>query len=518
MSSSAPAPTVPDLSTVRPKLYLGSVAAARGTEMKRLTGFRISHVLSVGPEFPDALEMKVLRDDAERESRIVEGRSEEGRIYLREGSRKDPFVRLFLNVDDSTAENLIKHLDEVRMFISEGLAQGAILVHCTTGTSSSAAVVAAFLMMKEKASLGKVLVSMKEKRADIALSAPFVEQLRLLEGRLELPPSSPKTAALAGIVPKKNERQEVNPQVYLELNLDGQSAGRLEIELFADVVPQTAENFRALCTGERGRGSEGKRLNYLGSPFHKVVPGVICAGGDITLGNGTGGESIYGLMFEDENFEVKHDARGILSMANSGPNTNGSQFFICLAPLPHLDGRNVAFGRIVGGLDVLDKMEECGAIPPEDSKSDFSFEPTKKITVIDCGEAEQRGKALKRPKLADGSIVRVLHILKKHSGCKKPKTWKGDTATISQEEARTCLRTLKGKLDAVSAETRRKEFEDMARSESDCKSAKKGGDLGPFERGLMQKPFEDAAFKLQVGEMSDVVTSKLGEHLLFRIA
>jgi peptidylprolyl isomerase len=152
-----------------------------------------------------------------------------------------------------------------------------------------------------------------------------------------------------------------NPKVALDVTIDGKPAGTITFELFADTVPKTAENFRALCTGEKGTGKSGKPLSYKGSPFHRIIPGFMIQGGDFTRGNGTGGESIYGEKFADENFELKHTGPGILSMANAGPNTNGSQFFITVAETPWLDGKHVVFGKVVDGMDVLKKMEEQGS-------------------------------------------------------------------------------------------------------------------------------------------------------------
>ena len=154
---------------------------------------------------------------------------------------------------------------------------------------------------------------------------------------------------------------DTNPKVALDVTIGGEPAGTITIELFADVVPKTAENFRALCTGEKGVGKSGKPLSYAGSTFHRVIPGFMIQGGDFTRGNGTGGESIYGEKFADENFKLKHTGPGTLSMANAGPNTNGSQFFITVVATPHLDGKHVVFGKVVDGMDVVKKLEAQGS-------------------------------------------------------------------------------------------------------------------------------------------------------------
>jgi peptidylprolyl isomerase len=171
-----------------------------------------------------------------------------------------------------------------------------------------------------------------------------------------------------------------NPKVFFDINIGDQPAGRIVFELFKDAAPLTAENFRALCTGEKGVGTSGKPLHYKGSGFHRIIPQFMCQGGDFTNGNGTGGESIYGLKFADETFSGKagvHAGPGILSMANAGPNTNGSQFFICTVQTPWLNGRHVVFGQVVEGMDVVQKMEAVGS---------QSGRTSAVVTVADSGE------------------------------------------------------------------------------------------------------------------------------------
>lgn len=189
---------------------------------------------------------------------------------------------------------------------------------------------------------------------------------------------------------KSSADAKVTHKVFFDIKIGDAEPARIVIGLFGDEAPKTVENFRALCTGEKGKGGSGKPLHYKGSIFHRVIPQFMLQGGDFTRANGTGGESIYGEKFDDESFTVLHDQPGVLSMANAGRNTNGSQFFITTVATPHLNGKHVVFGRIVEGMDVVKAVE---------AKGSRSGKTTANILIADCGELKEEAteEAAKEP-------------------------------------------------------------------------------------------------------------------------
>lgn len=180
------------------------------------------------------------------------------------------------------------------------------------------------------------------------------------------------------VVQKIEEEHEITHRVFLDVDMDGQRLGRIVIALFGKVVPKTVENFRALCTGEKGKGTSGKPLHYKKTPFHRIIPGFMIQGGDIVHGDGKGGESVYGGVFPDESFKIKHSHAGVVSMVNSGPDSNGSQFFITTVKASWLDGEHVVFGKVIQGMDTVYAIEGGAGT--------YSGKPRKKVIIADSGE------------------------------------------------------------------------------------------------------------------------------------
>ena len=201
-----------------------------------------------------------------------------------------------------------------------------------------------------------VILTMKNLMRFLLLCLPFVAQ---------------------GADKKKEQANHSRPQVFFKVKIGNSDPKLVVFELFKDVAPLTAENFRALTTGEKGTSKSGVKLHYQASSFHRIIPGFMIQGGDFTRGDGTGGESIYGAKFDDENFKIKHNKAGLLSMANAGPNTNGSQFFITTVPTPWLDGKHVVFGQVVEKyMDVIKEIEKVGSP---------SGKPKTKVVIVESG-------------------------------------------------------------------------------------------------------------------------------------
>ena len=182
-------------------------------------------------------------------------------------------------------------------------------------------------------------------------------------------------AAIAGIA-QADTLADVTQKCWFDVTIDGDAQERIVFGLFGDVVPKTTANFAALCTGEKGMGQSGKALHYKDSSFHRIIPQFMAQGGDFTTGDGRGGESIYGAKFADENFKLSHDKPMLLSMANAGPNTNGSQFFITFISTPWLNGKHMVFGEVLEGQDTVHAMEKVGS---------QSGKTSKKTTIVDSG-------------------------------------------------------------------------------------------------------------------------------------
>jgi len=218
----------------------------------------------------------------------------------------------------------------------------------------------------------------KKMRQNPSVSISLITLIFVVIVFLSYPSSTPVSSVSASS--SSTADATVTNTVYFDITIDDAPAGRITFGLFGDVVPKTVENFRALCTGEKGIGKAGKSLAYKGSIFHRVIPQFMLQGGDFTDFNGRGGESIYGSKFKDENFQLHHDVPGLLSMANSGPDTNGSQFFITTVVTSWLDGRHVVFGKVIDGMDLVKRIEALGS---------GSGATSKRIAISDAGEIKE---------------------------------------------------------------------------------------------------------------------------------
>mmetsp|Transcript_51891 Transcript_51891/g.121393 ORF Transcript_51891/g.121393 Transcript_51891/m.121393 type:complete len:387 (-) Transcript_51891:63-1223(-) len=333
------------------------------------------------------------------------------------------------------------------------------------------------------------------------------------------------------------------PHVFLDIAIDGTDIGRVVCELFADVVPKTAENFLALCKGDRGLGQRGKPLHYQGCVFHRILTNSAVYCGDITHGTGKGGDSIYGPEFEDENFAFTHSRPGALSMVNHGrPNTNCSQFMICTGKQTSFDGKHVVFGCVVEGMDVVKRVEALGTAPTGEVDAEvskpvdelISFRPARTAHIRSCGELPREslkrgaglalmdgiapeGGAAKRTctETATPAQIQLMHILKKHKDSPNADTPRGP-AKCTAGKAKTTMESLRKRLST--AASLKQTFVELARDHSDSPAGQRGGDLGQVARGDLDGELEDVVFRLGVGEISEVFLTREGVNLALRVA
>ncbi|KAG8817091.1 hypothetical protein FRC19_011629 [Serendipita sp. 401] len=273
------------------------------------------------------------------------------------------------------------------------------------------------------------------------------------------------------------------PRVFMDIAVDGSPTGRVIFQLFADIVPKTSENFRALCTGERGKSlTSGQTLYYKNSIFHRVIPEFMIQGGDFTKKNGTGGESIYGAPFPDEDFSLPVDSAGLLVMANRGPHTNSSQFFITLAPAEHLNGKHVVFGKVVRGIEVVKAIEEI--------QTDAKDNPLKKVEVVGCGELEFKGQAgtttaaaattsRAAPSKRERSPSRSRSRSRSRSGSRSGDSSGSQDESDEEERARR-ERKRRRKEEKREAKRRRKEEKKLAKATARAGSADGSNALDPL--------------------------------------
>jgi len=245
-----------------------------------------------------------------------------------------------------------------------------------------------------------------------------------------------------------------NPHVYMDVSIGGARGGRMVFELFADVVPKTAENFRCLCTGEFFE--KNPKLYFRNNIFHRVIKGFMVQGGDTTNHNGTGGCSIYGREFRDENFSIRHTQRGLLSMANAGPHTNNSQFFITFKDTPHLDGKHVVFGRLVSGQDVLHRIE---AVP-----TNSTDRPIQQLVITHCGQmeivADEEAEKAAKEKLAKQKEAEKAPPQKRETKAEAARRQSEETreeiSQAVQVGLKTAMQNKKKKLEERGAESEQK--------------------------------------------------------------
>ncbi|KAK4703361.1 hypothetical protein P7C70_g2855, partial [Phenoliferia sp. Uapishka_3] len=281
----------------------------------------------------------------------------------------------------------------------------------------------------------------------------------------------------------------VNPRVFLDFKIESEDVGRVIFELFADTCPITVENFKSLCTGSRGVNAAGVPLTYKGSPLHRIIAGFMVQGGDFTLRNGKGGESVYGGTFEDENLKRLIDAEGLLVMANRGRNTNGSQFFVSLRPCPHLDGKHVVFGRVVKGYDIIEGLSKLPC-----TEKDV---PHQLVTISNCGELELR-KAAPAPRkrsVSPSSVSNASSTSSHHRSSKRHKEKKDRKERKSSKKHRSSKRDKKDDKPAGPTAEELALAEEKKRVEEELAEEKKRND--ELKRREREKELEEIKRKYE---------------------
>lgn len=256
-----------------------------------------------------------------------------------------------------------------------------------------------------------------------------------------------------------------NPRVYFDIEIAGKPVGTIVMELFKNIVPRTAENFRQLCTGEAGRSKvSGKMLTYTGSGFHRIIEGFMAQGGDFTRGNGTGGESIYGEKFADENFKIRHTEKYLLSSANAGRNTNGSQFFITFEKTPWLDNKHVVFGRVEKGKDIVEMMQRV--------QCDRDDKPKQTVRVKKSGAMRVK----EEPKPAEPVVEKPTPAVVELGQPKNPEVEESKDDSKPQEQPKSTDEKTVEKLSQSKGIKKNKNKFKQAQQEAHAKAAKADSD------------------------------------------
>jgi peptidyl-prolyl isomerase G (cyclophilin G) len=297
---------------------------------------------------------------------------------------------------------------------------------------------------------------------------------------------------------------------FLDISIGGKPAGRVIVSLFNDIVPRTANNFLHLCTGDCGIGkTTGKPLTLKKTIFHRIIPGFMCQGGDFSNRNGTGGESIYGSKFPDESFTIKHSRPFLLSMANAGPNTNGSQFFITLVPTPHLNGKHVVFGEVIHGMDVVKRMEAV------DTSSDRPV-TGQEVVIEDCGviasKKDEKTK-VKTPGIIEPEAIPKSALKKrtrddsKRSDSDRDSDSESESGTVSSDDSSDHKKKTKSKKVKKAKKSKSKKEKKEKKAKKDKKKHKEPDDSKTSEPANLAESSQLHVRQARGEEEEDAVSS-----------